>query len=637
LASALAVPFGLFPLSADATPTNAYTVATVADLGSTTSSYSPVYVQNYATGVVGGGGTFVWSSTLPSVGLNSCTVFNASGSGYWVRQFDGPPALTLRQCGAVGDGAASDEPAVEACFKILGDMGGGVCGDDPRGGVYLLDTVTADSGSVGGFSYVVPRSGVSLHGAGEGVTVFRIANGQVPHFVGLGQNGPWVFATNQATSLLNANFSDFTIDFNGANNLLTSPHVLNLPGIFTLNCASNVTVERVAFLTNPGNQDIFFNCRVNGTADGPVTIRDTFHYDPGSAVAGNYNTDHTDIFSESGYTTIDNNVSLADSEMKGAQFELHGSHSSASNNRVFGYDNQFWLGDNYITGVTDQHASGNLSYTYLEAFGLSCGGHRVDNWSIDAQDAHQLAGYSTSSTYFFAPMSCPAGSYFGRISNSHFSGTNEAHADFLQYDYVDNLQFNDNVVEGFNSTTAGVGLQCGGSGTTAFTQLQVSDNRFLNVHIPFNCQTPGKSMLTLDFRDNTMVNGTVQSDPLFSTNFAGGIGTIAGNTDNGAWTSSSSNWAYIMAGAATIQNYQVLHASTTWSPGTIAANSCASTTVTLNGVRADWIAKMTFPNTTDVSATAMPGTNQVTAQLCNGKTSGVAVASATLTVSASPN
>jgi hypothetical protein len=186
--------------AAYAVPQQAYTVASIAALqalGSSSSSYPLVYVQDYGAGA-GGGGEFAWNASSTAA-TDGGTVFQATGvtTGRWIRQLD-RKIVTPQMFGAVCNRSTDDavpiqnaENAASANGYALIFIGPTYCeisaAITPKPGVdHYCDTGMNNTKSTGGASSNIP-CGIEQETANAWVydmptTSFTGSNVQAPTF-----------------------------------------------------------------------------------------------------------------------------------------------------------------------------------------------------------------------------------------------------------------------------------------------------------------------------------------------------------------------------------------------------------------------------------------------------------------------
>lgn len=140
------------------------TVASIKALGAASSLYGNVIVDGYTTAGDGGGGYFTY--TASTITPDICVNFAPSaGGGTWVRQVPSS-GLSVRQCGAKGDGTTNDTAAFNAAVVRAQASVGTV---RVPSGSYKIGCGPTVSGFASGV--VVPFTGLSFTGSAHRVSI----------------------------------------------------------------------------------------------------------------------------------------------------------------------------------------------------------------------------------------------------------------------------------------------------------------------------------------------------------------------------------------------------------------------------------------------------------------------------------
>lgn len=250
--------------------------------------------------------------------------------------------------GADPTGAVDSAVAIEAAGRAASLAGGGVVGM-PQG-TYLLATRSVAATAY--VSMITPYDNVVYRGEGAG-TVLKLANRAVD-LPSIG-TGPMIFG--RTGILKDAGFCDFTIDYNGANNLLTSLDApRNMAGIFAIEGGTRVRVSRVRFVGNPGNQCVFFPS-TSDAGQGDITIDDCEFTNCGSGLPGNYNLDHSSLYLHGSRNKVVGCRFRAGALVEGSPVELHGDDYEVSGCTITNYEFGAWFASDFapVTNLSYHH------------------------------------------------------------------------------------------------------------------------------------------------------------------------------------------------------------------------------------------------------------------------------------------
>jgi hypothetical protein len=455
--------------------------------------------------------------------------FKQTGTGAVNRaiNFKLAETVSVKDFGATGDGVTDDAAAIEAASLALYNAGGGYL--LIPAGTYLLGTLSSDANSYS--SYITARDGVNIIGEGIGVSILKVKSGQNLLYKTL--NKPYVIATQQTGLLTNSSMTDFTVDWNGENNLLDNTYTpRNNAAIFTRYGAQNVVVERVEVKTTPGNQCIFIKNETYGTTPGgDVVVRDCIFKDNGSGLVGNYNLDHSSIFIQADNTTIDNNVFTASQTVNGTAFELHGNRGLAQNNKSNYYGNGFYVTSEY-NDTTDNTIANNYFTNCQIAFAISAPTYAVNNVKVLNNVFRQQAGISFASlVYFYGGFTVAACDSLTVIGNL-FVGNNYANNRFFQVQRQANFIFSNNTVQNFNDATNGYGIFFSGTyvtGTTLANSVQINNNIFTNVLLPIYCSQAIATLKHFSCNGNIFENTTATGVAVVTVVVATVSGIVSSN------------------------------------------------------------------------------------------------------------
>lgn len=472
--------------------------------------------------------------------------YDPAGTGAVQRTVEGKlrETVSVKDFGAVGDGVTDDARAIDAAVKAVYDAGGGTV-YIPKG-TYLLGTTTTATANP---YYIFARNNVSIIGDGIDATVLKVKAGENLRF--RGTTGPFVIATDQAAPLTNCRFSDFTVDWNGANNLLIQDGTGSPPetkrnnaSVFSLRGGINIVCERIKVKETPGNQCIFFPAQSN-LGQRNIVVRDCIFENNGSALAGNYNMDHSSVYCNGDYLLYENNTFRNDDNPTGfmACYEIHGSYSMAVGNKSEKYDFGFWIGSDFesirsIKVIGDQHSN------IKNAFALSAPNYAIDQVEIQSCVFNQRAGVVgiTYPNWFvngYATISCDRMA----IENCEFNGQGYSQG-WMQHLRIRDLIVSNNKIRGF----ASYGIVSGNvdlGGGVVIDNLIVQGNVWENVNqaIYFNSAalTAGGANGAVLIQNNTFNRTSPDANPVITTSFASSRGRVDANTF-------SSNYSTLYAG-----------------------------------------------------------------------------------------
>jgi hypothetical protein len=409
--------------------------------------------------------------------------------------------------------------ACEAATLAMFQSGGGTL--HFPAGVYLLASTSKDKHSH--YSYIVPRDNVSFVGAGMDVTVFRVQAGENARHGGT--NGPNVIATKQPHPLRGCRFAGFTVDWNGANNLLGPEDTpRNNAAILSVNGGIDILCEDIKTIANPGNQCIFFPASAE-LGQRNITVRNCEAHDCGSGLQGNFNKDHSSFYCNGTHIRYENLRGYAERPVRGALFELHGSDSEAKNCHSNYYDQGFWIASNYqsIEGIVVKNCTHR---NVVLAFSISAQAYSVDNVEIAHVDFYQRTG-------LIRPVFFINGNTIDRCSslNIHhckFIGGNYKSSRLMQHYKIMNLRFDSNVASGFGAygiNSAGVDL---GDGSAAHL-LSVTNNTFTDVAHPIYFSHPKLKIKQVVISGNTFNTSVAEEKTVITINASQAKGIIEKN------------------------------------------------------------------------------------------------------------
>jgi len=449
--------------------------------------------------------------------------------------------MTAAEIADVKSRAATVDVAakIDAAVKFAFDNGGGTV-YMPEG-IYLLGTTTTATASP---YYIFARDNVSIIGDGVDVTVLKVKSGENLRF--RGTTGPFIIATDQAAPLTNCRFSDFTVDWNGVNNLLIQPGTGSPPetarnnsSVFSLRGGINIICERLKIKETPGNQCIFFPAQSN-LGQRNIVVRDCIFENNASAIPGNYNMDHSSVYCNGDYLVYENNTFRNNINPTGfmACYEIHGSYSMAIGNKSEKYDHAFWIASDFesIRGVKvigDQHSN------IKSGFALSAPTYEIGQVEVQSCIFNQRAGVVgiTYPNWFvngYATISCNRMA----IENCEFNGQGYDQG-WMQQLRIRDLVVSNNKIMNF----AAYGIVSGGvdlGGSVVIDNLVVQGNVWENVNQAIYFNTPtlsaGGASGAVLIQNNTFNFTVANTNPVITTAFSSSRGIIGGNSFSSNYT-----------------------------------------------------------------------------------------------------
>jgi parallel beta-helix repeat protein len=258
----------------------------------------------------------LWGSAY----LNGSLLTNASSQSF----------IDVRNYGAKGDGVTNDAPAIQAAINAAGSSRAVYI----PAGTYML--AGPRQGTYNGL--LIYQSGTHIVGDGD-ATVLKIPD----NFTAGGDSS--VFTPIALSNTDNLFFERFTIDGNGANNLVLGSAGGNLRRnymIYVLR-GKNINIDRVNFLNNPGRNCIIYGG--NPGDDHPVDqgrITNCRFENLGAGIPGNtLQNDHSAIYTQMTMGTVAHNVFIGSligpvdpAVIKLTALEVHGSRTLVMGNSV---------------------------------------------------------------------------------------------------------------------------------------------------------------------------------------------------------------------------------------------------------------------------------------------------------------
>jgi hypothetical protein len=435
---------------------------------------------------------------------------------------EGAVVMNVKEFGAMGDGVTDDAAAISAVVAKLAARGGGVC--LMPAGVYLLGTLSHDP--VANDSYIVPKDHVSIVGAGVAKTIIRVRAGENARFPG--RNAPNVIGTNQASPLEDCRFAGFTVDWDGAHNRLTRDNTRrNNAAIISVNGGRRILVEQVEVKSTPGNQCIFFPAYA-AADQGDIVVRNCVFDGNGSAVPGNYNSDHSSVYLNGDHCRIENCRFTATTLVQGTCFEIHGSDSSARGVEGANYQRGFYVASDYepVGNIT---VSDSIFRGVWECFDYSAPRYPVNDVRVEncrfaqAPDAIYTNGQSFANGT--APMvPCDRLTIIG----CGLAGKAIVNCRLLLLDRVSEVVITGNDFSGFGT----YGIWCGGDmlrSGNAIDRLTITCNRFHEISRPIFLRVGASGIGHAVICDNSFTRSGREETAAIDVDVHGGTGLIADN------------------------------------------------------------------------------------------------------------
>lgn len=231
------------------------------------------------------------------------------------------------------DGVTDDRAAFDALVIAVNAAGGGI--------IYFPGcTVLLDSFSSSYYT-VKPLSNVSIIGAGP-QTIFKFGNGLRSPTQGLS------FLYDHSAYFENCTYSNFCVDWNGANNLDTSGSLVEHTN--RMGGAAGMKNVRYLELTHKNSAGAHFIYVSNATATSnaceDVHVRGCTFTNCGMAIAGNNIADHTSVYMDASQASVCNNHFIQPNldDTVSAAFETHKGDVITEGNTVYGYHKMMNIG-----------------------------------------------------------------------------------------------------------------------------------------------------------------------------------------------------------------------------------------------------------------------------------------------------
>lgn len=472
-----------------------------------------------------------------------------------------------------------DAPAIDAAVVYVAARGGGVV-YLPTGG-YLLATLSLEPLAYA--SYVCAKDGVSIIGQGVGVSSLVIFGGENARF--FASNAPNVIATNQTLPLRDCFFSDFTIDWNGQQNLLTTPMSRrNNVGIFSNHGGIEINCQRMRFKETPGDQCVFMPAAAE-LGQRNITGRDLDFIDSGSGLAGNINTDHSSIYCNAANLMYDNLRSSNTNMQYGAQFELHGDRGNASHCKGDNLERGFWIASDYQ--ATTGNTVDDCHYTNVRnGFGCASIPWPINGIHIHHSSFRQKPGETNPAVSYFLQGNTVNSCDYMKIDHCQFYGINMANQRFMQIDRIADFEFSDNRVYNFNDLAQGFGIVSSGidrGGGLMADFIKINNNFWYNVWKPISITSGTLGVLMIEVLGNTGYNTVVTGQNFIALTLQTGGGIVNNNVVDG--TGFVHQAMVRIQGTNTVKNKQMRSADTVYDPPSLLTGAVTLKAVTITGAK----------------------------------------------------
>lgn len=282
-------------------------------------SASSVYMLNYYSNILGGGGNFTWQAgTVTADNGGSIIAPNSGGAGRWIRIADIPNQYLPEMFGAYRDGGVHDDgPFIDNLMLYLSTLSGGGAMQLSCGTTYTLNSLSGN-----GVSIIRAFSNTAIIGCGYSSVIKMGDNVNT-------SSASFAFGIYNTNTLNNARFANFTIDMNGANNSCggTCYHSNAALGAVA---GDAITVQNIKFINNPGSNNTVFGSNVDPPTVTNLHLSGLVHEHNGDIV-------NPASLDWSGDFFIAKNVTYSDithsdgPRVNGSAFEIHGTNITASN------------------------------------------------------------------------------------------------------------------------------------------------------------------------------------------------------------------------------------------------------------------------------------------------------------------
>jgi len=303
-----------------------------------------------ATDPANAGKTIVVTTALTAIqsNISSATVHSwpsdrtldvkTGGSINPTTKFTGLKEARPEWFGALPDGSTDCAPGMTKA--IIAVAGGGTL--RLSAGTYLLDSIQE-----GTYYLVKSKSGASVIGEGAS-SIIRVGDGIRTTSTGV------AVLYNHTEPISDVTYSNFTVDFNGANNLFVTGYGIsaNVNRMGASAGGSNINVSGMTFKNAGGHHSLWFD---GGFTN--VNITNNIFSECGQSIAGNEVTDHSSIYADSNGLVITNNqFTNSGQDEVATAIEIHGGNITCAGNTIAKYSHG-------INVAGDQETSSGITIT----------------------------------------------------------------------------------------------------------------------------------------------------------------------------------------------------------------------------------------------------------------------------------
>lgn len=309
--------------------------------------------------------------------------------------------------GAKADGSTDSRSALQSAVDSLAPSGGLV---RLSSGTYLIGSFSS------GYYTVRPRSGVSVNGAGP-ASIIKFKDNLRTSTQGLS------FLYDNDTAQENITYSDFTVDWNGQNNLVSAGNTAteNINRMGGAAGMYNVHFRNMTFKNAAGAHHIYIsNGNAESNSNGRCSVIGCTFLDAGKAITGNTNvTDHTSLYLDApNSSAIGNTFTMSNlNDSVSTAMETHDRDIVLEGNTVYGYNTAVNIGAQ-VQNTSGIRVLGNVvNQTVQGAVLWTAGTYSLSDISIVGNDFRLRENNILASVAVNATASTMAGSVSGsRIS-----------------------------------------------------------------------------------------------------------------------------------------------------------------------------------------------------------------------------
>jgi len=272
----------------------------------------------------------------------------------------GSQVFSVKDYGAVGDGSTDDIVAINAAISAAQTAGGGIVYFPP--GTYIIGTWSGTSGT-NQHRAITLLPGVSLRGAGRGVSIIKVAASVGNYFT---MAGP----ATTSIDLSGIHIEELTFDGNNNNNTVASPTTMatdnNYRAAIVVYTGSRVTIRNCRFT----NMNAIWTTTINGTGT-DHRIEGNLYDNYGNSSARH---DSSTIFISGSRSHVTKNVFVGGGNLASfTAIEMHGDNQVITGNIIAG----FFRGANLCGGQSTVSTTGVI-FSNNEIRGCSVG---LELWS----------------------------------------------------------------------------------------------------------------------------------------------------------------------------------------------------------------------------------------------------------------